>query len=237
MIKYKYVISDSYNPYWNLATEERLLSMTEPDTVILYLWQNENTIVVGRNQDVYAECKVDEFQNSGGMIARRKSGGGAVYHDLGNLNFSFLSRESLSEKYNYREFVFQALRVFGIQAEFNGRNDLTVVGKKISGTAVYDNGTSVCRHGTLLVSTDLDKMTKVLTPDADKLKRNGVKSVASRVRNLSEDFPQVTVADLQTALIQVTEAEQLDLKNQKEEIQKLADLYAKNDWIFGGSFA
>lgn len=155
---YKYICSENTSPYYNLALERSLFDFVDEDTVILYLWQNSHTIVIGKNQNAYAECKVDEFIKDGGTLARRPSGGGAVYHDLGNLNFSIICKESIAKEHTYQRIVKEALGYFGIVSEFNGRNDLTVDDKKFSGNAFYVKDDVLCQHGTILINSDFKEL-------------------------------------------------------------------------------
>lgn len=235
-MKYKYIITNCTNPYDNLAFEQSLLGIPDEETVIIYLWQNENTIVIGRNQDVYAECRVDEFLSAAGKIARRHSGGGAVYHDLGNLNYSIISCASLEEKCAYQDLMVKALSTMGLYVDFNGRNDLLIDGRKFSGNAFFTNGSVVCQHGTILVNSDIEKMAYYLTPEISKLSRNHVKSVNSRVINLSELLPDLTIFSLHKALIDVTKAEPLDSLPDEEEVRRLSALYAGDNWIYRRKF-
>ena len=203
---YKYICSENTSPYYNLALERSLFDFVDEDTVILYLWQNSHTIVIGKNQNAYAECKVDEFIKDGGTLARRPSGGGAVYHDLGNLNFSIICKESIAKEHTYQRIVKEALSYFGIVSEFNGRNDLTVDDKKFSGNAFYVKDDVLCQHGTILINSDFKELSKYLTPDISKLERNHVKSVESRVVNLSEISDKITVESMKEAMIKATNA-------------------------------
>ena len=233
-MEYKYVISDSTDPYENLAFEQGLFGLADRGQVILYLWQNDHTIVIGRNQNVFAECRADEFLTEGGRIARRRSGGGAVYHDLGNLNFSVISRETAPERVDYRPLLAKALKKFGVAVEANGRNDLLVAGRKFSGSAVYDDGMILCQHGTILVKADIAKMTHYLTPDQSKLDRNHVNSVASRVRNLSEVSEEITVENVREALICAAGATLLPCLPKKDELQRQAKFFGSARWIIEG---
>uniref|UniRef100_N2AIC6 Lipoyltransferase and lipoate-protein ligase n=1 Tax=Eubacterium plexicaudatum ASF492 TaxID=1235802 RepID=N2AIC6_9FIRM len=230
---YKYVIGTSNDPYYNLAFEETLFQFTDEETIIFYLWQNENTIVVGKNQDVYTECRADEFMKNKGVIARRKSGGGAVYHDLGNLCFSIISRKSQVQLCDYRNLICRALIEFGIHAEYNGRNDLVIGEKKFSGNAVRDDGKIVCQHGTILINTSIKTMNRYLTPDVKKLERNGVRSVVSRVMNLSEISDNITVKDFGHACIDVFQMQQLSVEIDMEDVLVRMNKYADTEWIFG----
>ena len=187
------------DPFLNLAREEWLLLHAEEGAVALCLWQNERTVVIGRNQDAFAECDLAALEREGGHLARRLSGGGAVYHDLGNLNFTFLTRGA-QDVPRHLEMIRRALAPFGIRAEISGRNDLTAEGAKFSGNAYYRSGDCAYHHGTLLVRTDLDALQRCLTPDRQKLAAKGVASVRSRVTDLTSLCPSLTVPALREAL-------------------------------------
>lgn len=233
-MKYRFYCSSSFSPYHNLALEQSLFSTVDKETRILFLWQNEKTIVVGRNQDVFAECRVEAFQKSGGQIARRRSGGGAVYQDLGNLNVSLIGLQTSEISDDYRKTIKAALKTFSLETEFNGRNDLLIDGKKISGTAAYTEGEFCCEHGTLLIDSDIDVMTHWLTPDTDKLARNRVSSVAARVINLKALSSAITKSKVIEALIAVTNAEPLCWKPNMHQLQRLESAYASPLWILEG---
>ena len=230
----KYLISTSSNPYLNLATEQALFDLCAGNTLILFLWQNENTIVVGRNQDPYLECKAEEFLAHGGRIARRRSGGGAVYHDLGNLNFSLICRSEFIDSVSYQEIVASVTKYLGLRTEYNGRNDILIHSRKFSGNAVFDDGVICCQHGTIMVNCDIAKMEYYLTPDKDKMRRNCVKSVSSRVINLSE-VKALNVEDVKTAFIASTEAVAIDKIPDAAKVSSIYEVYSDKQWIFGGT--
>ena len=231
---YKYICSENTSPYYNLALERSLFDFVDEDTVILYLWQNSHTIVIGKNQNAYAECKVDEFIKDGGTLARRPSGGGAVYHDLGNLNFSIICNESIAKEHTYQRIVKEALRFFGIVSEFNGRNDLTVDGKKFSGNAFYVKDDVLCQHGTILINSDFKELSKYLTPDISKLERNHVKSVESRVVNLSEISDKITVESMKEAMIKATNAVKLGKAPTESKVEEYKKIFENDEWILEG---
>ena len=231
---YKYICSENTSPYYNLAFERSLFDFVDKDTVILYLWQNSHTIVIGKNQNAYAECKVDEFIGVGGTLARRPSGGGAVYHDLGNLNFSIICKESIAKEHTYQRIVKETLRIFGIVSEFNGRNDLTVDDKKFSGNAFYVKDDVLCQHGTILINSDFKELSKYLTPDISKLERNHVKSVESRVVNLSEISDKITVESMKEAMIKATNAVKLGKAPTESKVEEYKKIFENDEWILEG---
>ncbi len=225
--------SPSHDPYWNLALEEHLLGQAEEP--ILYLWQNAHTVVIGKNQNPWKECDTTLLEQEGGRLARRLSGGGAVYHDLGNLNFTILLPQDRFDLGRQFSVIVQALRTFGLEAEISGRNDLTLDGRKFSGNAFYKNGTRAYHHGTLLVDVDREKMGRYLTPSPGKLRAKGVDSVRSRVVNLRELNPEITVDSLKNALksafFQVYGA---GMACPAPEVpEALTRRYGSWDWIYG----
>lgn len=233
-MKCKYVITNDTNPYRNLATEQVLMGYVSKGEFILFLWQNDNTVVIGRNQDAYAECRVDELYSSGGRLSRRRSGGGAVYHDLGNLNYSILSHQTDRDLVSYQWLVATALKQLGIETDFNGRNDLTCQGRKFSGNAMYEEKDSFCSHGTILIASDIQRMSLLLTPEQAKLDRNHVSSVRSRVMNLREVNPEITLEKVKDALLSVCDSEPLCYDEKDKEIEKLTGFYKGKEWLFGG---
>ncbi len=235
-----YIESRQFDPYVNLAVEEYLLLHCEADECILYLWQNQNTIVVGRNQNAWRECRVEALEQDGGRLARRLSGGGAVYHDLGNLNFTFIVRQDNYDLDRQMEVIVAALKKLGIRAEKSGRNDVLVDGRKVSGNAYYRQGDRCYHHGTLMVSVNLKDLGKYLTVSKEKLQSKGVASVRSRVANLTEFLPELTIdrlkETLRSAFEQVYGLPAKDLRVEdlcKEELEKTREKYASWDWLYG----
>jgi lipoate-protein ligase A len=180
------------DPYTNLATEKRLMDITAPGECILYLWQNQNTVVIGRNQNPWVECRTALLEAEGGKLARRLSGGGAVFHDSGNLNFTFLMNHQDYDVDRQLSVIQAACKMAGITAEKSGRNDLLASGRKFSGNAFYHSATHAYHHGTLLISADMDKLQRYLSPSKAKLEAKGVSSVRSRVVNLNTLSPSLT---------------------------------------------
>ncbi len=193
--------STSLDPYRNLAVEECLLTSEPEDSCALYLWRNRDTVVVGRNQNCWKECLVGELEAAGGHLARRLSGGGAVFHDEGNLNFTFLVRKKEYDLERQLSVVLGAVRSLGLPAEKSGRNDLLVDGRKFSGNAFYSSGDYSYHHGTILISADAGKAARYLSPSREKLAAKGVASVRSRIVNLSELRPDVDVEKVAASLI------------------------------------
>ncbi len=234
MLKCNYVIANCANPYRNLATEQFLMKYVTEESFVLFLWQNDNTVVIGRNQDPYTECRVEELVGTGGYLARRKSGGGAVYHDLGNLNFSILTHKRNKKNVSYQWLIGTALKQLEIYTEYNGRNDLICQGRKFSGNAVYEDEDRCCQHGTILVSSNIQKMSSLLTPEKGKLDRNHVSSVDSRVMNLCEMLSTITIESVIEELITVCEGSLLEYDNNNSEIERLMAFYESEGWIYGG---
>ncbi len=194
-------LSDSFDVYENLAIEKYLFDRVSADEYILYLWQNESTVVIGRNQNPDMEFDRTLARQEGVKIARRSSGGGAVFHDLGNLNFTFIaSRENYSLDKNI-EVIQSACAAVGIETALGGRNDIYAAGRKFSGNAFFSSAEKAYHHGTLLVSADIGRMQKILTPPSAKLESKGVKSVSARVINLCELCPTLSCARLREGMI------------------------------------
>lgn len=198
---YKLYLSESFDPKFNLSVEEWLMDCSEINDVVLFLWQNENTIVIGRNQNPYKECDVKRLEEDRVQLVRRLSGGGAVYHDLGNLNFTFIASDGNYNLESNMSIILDAVSQFGINGHFNGRNDLLADERKFSGNAFVSDKGFNCHHGTLLVDVDLDKLSEYLTVSPLKLQSKGIDSVSSRVVNLKELSPQITIGHLKDALI------------------------------------
>ncbi len=193
--------AEGTQPFVNQAIEKTLLDNVPDGALILYLWRNAHTVVVGRNQDCYDECRVLELEASGGHLARRITGGGAVYHDAGNLNFTFLTQRADYDVRRQSEVVLDAISRFGIQAEISGRNDLLAGGRKFSGHAYRLSDGGCCHHGTLLIDTNAELLSHYLYVKQDKLAGHGVRSVRSRVVNLRELCPAIDADGLSDALI------------------------------------
>lgn len=238
--KIKIYDNASLNPYHNLAVEEYLMMRAGDSELIVYLWQNEHTIVIGRNQNVWQECKVSEFTKDGGRIVRRLSGGGAVYHDLGNLNFTFCVKKTDYDVDKQLEVILTAVQLLGINARKTGRNDITIEGRKFSGNAFYRTGQYCYHHGTLLLDADTEKMVQYLNVDTAKLQSKGVSSVKARVTNLKNycaDINRRLITEkIKTALKNVYECDIGIIKDtdlNENEIIRLENKFSDWNWIFG----
>lgn len=193
-------VADKMQPFVNQAIEATLLKLADDDTEILYLWKNDKTVVIGKNQNAYTECNVSQLENDGGFVARRISGGGAVYHDKGNLNFTFISsRNNYNVAKNF-EIMTDAMRSLGFEVSLSGRNDVLLNGRKFSGNAFYKGNDACFHHGTILIKTSPEIIAKYLKVSKVKLEAKGVKSVVSRVINLS-DVLSVTAEQVTDSLI------------------------------------
>lgn len=239
-MKTKLIFSTSFDPWYNLALEEYLFRHIEKNQVILYLWQNQNTVVIGRNQNVWKECRCGQLEQDGGKIARRLSGGGAVFHDLGNLNFTFIMDRAQYDLEKQLMVILEGVRKLNIKAEFSGRNDLTVEGRKFSGNAFYFEQDKAYHHGTILINVDINKLSTYLQVSKEKMTSKGVDSVQSRVGNLSMFQPDLTIAKMKEVLIESF----LEIYSENSEppfivsdstydLQDLYQKYSSWEWLYG----
>lgn len=238
--KISQVISHSFDPYHNLALEKYLFDHVEEGEVILYLWQNERTVVCGRNQNLWKECHVTKLLEDGGHPVRRLSGGGAVFHDRGNLNFTFLIHKADYDVDRQLLVIIEACKSLGIQAEKTGRNDITIDGRKFSGNAFYASGDHKYHHGTLLINVDTEKMSAYLNVDKAKLATKGVSSVRSRVANLTVFCPELTIDLMREKMIQAFETvyglpavpyDQASII--QDELKETEAFFSSDEWLYG----
>lgn len=241
MIKHTRLITTaSENPYHNLALEELLMESNPPECCTLYLWQNRQTVVIGQNQNAWQECRVKELEEDGGHLARRLSGGGAVFHDLGNLNFTFLVPRADYDVARQTQVIQEAAASFGLTVERSGRNDILVEGRKFSGNAFYKKGQNAYHHGTILIDVDMGALGRYLNVQPDKLQSKGVRSVRSRVANLREFSQAITVETMKQRLeaafekvyggpVEKLREEDLDQKA----LEALEEKYASFQWRLG----
>ena len=240
----RYIKNVSTNPYYNMAFDEYCLESLSINEPVFYLWQNRPAVIVGFNQEVNTEVNLDYLKENGIDLVRRVTGGGAVYHDLGNLNYTIVGRsEDLERDYpEYASIMAKALQKLGVPATLSGRNDILVEGRKVSGFAKRVCKNRLMVHGTLMYNVDVDVLTKVLNPSNTKLQSKGIASVRSRVANLCEYLPNVP--DIQTFSKQLEEIlshHYQDTEYQLSEedlanIQQLTDKkFATWEWNYGRS--
>ena len=202
---WRYIEVKSTDPAFNLALEEYVFKKLSREYNYFILWQNNNTMVIGRHQNTMAEVDAEFVRQNGIRVVRRLSGGGAVYHDMGNLNFTYIqdAQSSTPDLYRFCCPVAEAVRELGADARVNGRNDITVNGMKFSGNAQYVKNGRVMHHGTLLFDENLETAARALRPDPEKIKAKGVASVRSRITNLKPLLaPGTTMEMFRAALLQ-----------------------------------
>ena len=237
----KLIISNQTNPYLNIAVENYLLSQPSDGDIIMYLWQNRRTVVIGQNQNPYSECNVAQLEADGGFLMRRRTGGGAVFHDLGNLNFSFVVPYEMYDTMRQFAVLQRAVESYGLDTEISGRNDVLCQGRKFSGNAFAKGKYQRLHHGTILIRTDVTDLQRYLKVKPAKLQKHGVASVQSRVVNLSELVPEITAQNIIPNLIQAFEAEygsplqtiDFDTLATRSEVQELSAEFASPEWKYG----
>ncbi len=230
----KYFMKSNQNdPHRNLAAEEYLTKLIGAEDELLFLWQNAPTVVIGKNQNSRAECDLKKMEADGVLLSRRLSGGGAVFHDLGNLCFSFISHADIHNVPRQLSVIAEACRTFGIDAKPTGRNDIEADGKKFSGNAFYSVGENKCHHGTVLISADKSRLANYLTVSKTKLEAKGIKSVRSRVVNLNELVPDITVEAFEHALTSAFAPDSVLPMPDEALYRDRADFLASREWLLG----
>ena len=233
------------DPAFNLAAEQYVFENLPKDRNYFMLWQNDNAVIIGKYQNTLAEINQPYVEAHKIKVVRRLSGGGAVFHDLGNLNYTYITNAGELETLNMRVFcepIVKALSEFGVTAEINGRNDMTIHGKKFSGNAQYIRHGRVMHHGTLLYNSDLSAVSKALQVDPEKIRAKGMESVRSRVTNirryLKEDVPLFAFREMLLAFIRRgTESEEYAFseKNLREIERIKQERYDTWEWNYGKS--
>ena len=240
----RYLRNSSTNPYYNMAFDEYCLESLPIDEPVFFLWQNRPAVIVGLNQEVNTEVNLDYLKANGIDLVRRVTGGGAVYHDLGNLNYTIVGRsEDLERDYpEYAGLMMKALQALGVPATLSGRNDILVNGKKVSGFAKRVIRDRLMVHGTLMYQVDVDVLTNVLNPSNSKLQSKGIASVRSRVTNLCDYLPECSsIEEFSNQLERILSCNYTDTEYKLSEtdlarIQQLTDeKFARWEWNYGRS--
>ena len=242
----KYIINDSNETAYNIALEEFAFKKMLDEDMIFLLWINKPSIIVGRHQNTIQEINRDFVRENGIEVVRRISGGGAVYHDYNNLNYTIISKENEDRAFDFKSFsvpVIKTLEELGVKAEFTGRNDLEIDGKKICGNAqAYING-RIMHHGCLLFDVDLSVLAKALKVSKDKIESKGVKSVRARVTNIVDELPEkITVEEFKNLLLDYMKREYPEMTEYKLTEEDIAEInkakeekFGNWDWNYGKS--
>ena len=241
-MKLSYLDLMTTDPSYNLAMEQYVFDCLPRDRMYFMLWQNDNAIIVGKYQNTISEINEEAVRERGIRVVRRLSGGGAVYHDMGNLNFTFSLRQADYDLRRQQSVIVEACRSLGIPAEISGRNDILTNGCKFSGNSFYSHAGCAFHNGTLLVNVDMANLGKYLTPSKTKLESKGVASVRSRVINLTELKPDLTIDGMAQAMVQAfetvygLEAQELREENfDTAEIERRYQRFHSYDWVYGRS--
>ena len=230
----KYLTLESTDPYYNMSFDEFCLEQLPSDDSFFYLWRNRPAVIIGLNQNVYSEVNLRYLDENGIALARRVTGGGAVYHDLQNLNYTFIGRGMSPQT------IADALKTMGVEAILTGRNDIYVDGRKVSGYArrVWRDREMI--HGTLMYDVDIEPLTRALDVDGSKLSAKGIASVRSRVGNLKESLPQYpTIESFRDALHDILACGDSEYVLSEEQLSQVrrtaAEKFSSWEWIYGRS--
>lgn len=232
------LIARDSDPFRNQAIERHLMDTLPEDTAILFLWQNRSTVMLGRAQNPWYECPVDDFASKGGCVARRLSGGGAMYQDRGSLNFSFILPKTRFDIPRQLSTIGMAVGAFGVQAQASGRNDLSAEGRKFCANAFFKSGSAAMHHGTILVSSQLGQMVNALTVEQGRLPV-GMKKPFPQVVNLADVGRGVNMSALQESLYWafgrsfgaqpgMLEERMMDSRS----IDRMAAQFAAREWVY-----
>lgn len=241
----KIYTTENTSPFYTLVCEEIILKDEQNFDDILYFYQHKNAIIIGKNQNIYEEIKIDEIEKENIEVYRRLSGGGAVYHDLGNINFSFITKK---QNHSYQKFLSPIIEFFkslGLKAEFKGRNDLIVNGAKVSGNAQIIHKDKIVHHGTILFNANLAKLGQVLRPNRLKIESKGIKSIRQRVTNILHEMEEPIddsefIFKLISFFEKKYETKAVDVENYFENgisnhknFQEISQLRKSKNWVFG----
>jgi lipoate-protein ligase A len=241
---FRIIFSRCMDPYINLAAEDRMFRSLNDGERVLFLWRNRDAVIMGRYQNPYQECSLPELRKDGILLVRRQSGGGTVFHDPGNTNFTFITSRNEYDKGGNTQLVSKALKEsFDIDAYPSGRNDILVDGKKISGSAFKLTTGKAFHHGTLLVNADLEKLSRYLKPEEKMMEAKGIRSIRSEVANLSSycsiidhekicEALRAAAADEWGGEIDMAELDEKELLLMKGCAEKVEELKSW-EWIFG----
>lgn len=234
-----FYMSNSNDGWRNLAIDGFFLENLKKDDIMLYFYVNANAVIIGKNQNAWRECNIDAMEKDGVQLVRRHTGGGAVFHDDQNLNFSFIMNE---EQYNVRRqmgVIQKMVADLGMTAELSGRNDILIGEKKFSGNAFAASRGMRAHHGTIMVNTDLSKLSGYLNVSEKKMRAKGVTSVKSRVCNLHDFNGSVTIQTVIALLkkeYQAEYGEYSEYKFNEQELTRVDELHAVQsswEWRFG----
>ncbi|MBB5173992.1 lipoate-protein ligase A [Texcoconibacillus texcoconensis] len=234
------------DPRINLAIEEYALKYLDPNETYLLFYINEPSIIIGKNQNTIEEINTDYVEDQGIHVVRRLSGGGAVYHDHGNLNFSFITKDDGESFHNFQKFtqpVVDALNKLGVEAELSGRNDLVVGERKVSGNAQYTTKGRMFSHGTLMLDSEVENVVKSLNVSDEKIRSKGIKSIRSRVANINEFLSEkLTMDEFKKTILRYIFGSEENIDEQPltdEDWKKIHEIseerYQKWEWNFGKS--
>ncbi|WP_073508028.1 lipoate--protein ligase [Streptobacillus notomytis] len=233
----KYIINESNDTAYNIALEEYAFKKLLNEDMIFILWINKPSIIVGRHQNTIEEINKEYVRENDIEVVRRISGGGAVYHDYNNLNYTIISKENESRAFDFKSFsvpVIKTLESLGVKAEFTGRNDLEIDGKKICGNAqAYING-RIMHHGCLLFDVDLSVLSKALKVSKDKIESKGVKSVRARVTNIVDELPnKINVKEFRDLLLDYMKKEYPEMTEYVFSEEEIAEINKAKEEKFG----